>query len=128
MEKNDLRVSNELLEIRPLVFTNDELIISELEKFQNQTIRPVLKYQNDLIVQLTTTSPNYKRIPKDSSRQSYEKAIGSHLGQPSIKYSLIGCVIGLFTSEELKFYMLNQKECNKRIHQMLIERVIDQTY
>ena len=39
---------------------------------------------------------------------------------------LLGCVIGLLTTEEFKFYTTNTSKINKRIFSMLKERLSDQ--
>ena len=39
---------------------------------------------------------------------------------------LLGCVIGLLTTEEFNYYNFNTSNINKRIFSMLKERLLDQ--
>jgi len=101
---------------------------SSEEKFQNQTLRPILKFQNDLFIEVFknyatkhkgaffTMSPEKKLI-------YVENAI-----QRDIKFrnSLKGIVIGLFTTAEYKEYIQNSSNINKRMMNLLIERLKSQ--
>ena len=47
MVLNELRIADELLELRPMVAVEENA--KQLENFQNATLRPILKYQSDLL-------------------------------------------------------------------------------
>ena len=94
------------------------------ERFQNQTLRPILKVQNELLLEVFI---NYAKIQKGvffelsiSKKQLYiENAL-----QKDVKFSnsLKGMIIGLFTIAEYKEYSLNTSNINKRIGNLLMER------
>lgn len=94
------------------------------ERFQNQTLRPILKLQNELLLEVFI---NYAKIQKGvffelslSKKQLYiENAL-----QKDVKFSnsLKGMIIGLFTIAEYKEYSLNNSNINKRIGNLLMER------
>jgi hypothetical protein len=46
-----MREESELKALRPEIYT--EKATSDLELFQNQVLRPLLKYQHNIIIQLT---------------------------------------------------------------------------
>lgn len=110
-----------------LNITNSEAT-TETEIFQNQTLRPILKLQNDLYFSLFT---NYAlRQKADFSSLSVSKKqifIEQSIQKDAVlKNTFIGITIGMFTLEELKIYESESKVFNKRIITMLIERLKSQ--
>ncbi|AWG22473.1 glyoxalase [Flavobacterium faecale] len=98
------------------------------ENFQNQVLRPILKLQNDLFV---ASFLNYiTKYKKDFYAQSIEKKTATieNAIQKDIKYrnALKGMVVGLFTTEEYSLYIQNSSSLNKRMMNMLIERLKSQ--
>lgn len=98
---------------------------SSEEAFQNQTIRPILKLQNDLFVQVFI---NYAIKQKNVFfTLSPEKKINyiENVIQKDIKFrnSLKGMVIALFTVNEYLEYIKNSSNLNKRMMNLLIERL-----
>ncbi|MEL6916520.1 MAG: glyoxalase [Bacteroidota bacterium] len=121
--------SQNLLKIRPEISSakvTDSM--SNDERFQNKTLRPIIKLQNFLFI---AVFKNYIRKHKNAfyelsmeRRMEYiENAI-----QKDIKFrnSLKGMVIGHFTLEEYEEYILNSSSLNKRMMHMVIERIKDQ--
>ena len=128
MTFDNMRDSTELLQLRPLVATNKAAAVTSIEIFQNETLRPILKFQNDLFVQIVVGQQNYSGLLKTDGRKAFEKRLSIFLAQPALKFLLIGAVVGMFVEDELKYYTDNQKECNKRVFQMLVERLVDGLY
>ena len=98
------------------------------EIFQNQTLRPVLKLQNDLFLSLFT---NYALRQKSDfpTLSSFKKQmfIEQSLQKDAVlKNTFIGMTIAMFTLEELEVYQSDSKVFNKRIITMLIERLKSQ--
>lgn len=121
--------SSHLLKIRPtLSSAKVGTETSEGEYFQNITLRPIIKFQNFLLVEVFK---NYIRKHKDAfyslsheKRLEYiEKAI-----QKDIKFrnSLKGMIIGQFTVEEYETYIKDSSALNKRMMNMVVERLKDQ--
>jgi hypothetical protein len=98
------------------------------ERFQNQTLRPILKLQNDLFIAVFKNHINkhkndFYTLPVEKKLQFIENVI-----QKDIKFrnSLKGMVIGLFTLNEYELYIQNSSSLNKRMMNMLIERLKSQ--
>jgi hypothetical protein len=101
---------------------------SSEEIFQNQTLRPILKLQNDLFINVFK---NYiAKYKNDFHSYSIEKKLQyvENAIQKDIKFrnSLKGMVIGLFTIAEYEEYIRNSSRLNKRMMNMVIERLRDQ--
>jgi hypothetical protein len=101
---------------------------SSEERFQNTTLRPILKFQNDLFVEVFK---NYAIKQKGVFfTLSPEKKMGyiENVIQRDIKFrnSLKGIVIGMFTIDEYHDYILNSSNLNKRMMNLLIERLKSQ--
>lgn len=98
------------------------------EVFQNQVLRPILKLQNDLFL---AVFENYiHKNKKDFYALTIEKkmVLVENAIQKDAKFrnSLKGMVIGLFTVEEYQTYIQNSSNLNKRMMNMLIERIKSQ--
>ncbi|HRE79045.1 MAG TPA: glyoxalase [Flavobacterium sp.] len=98
---------------------------SNEERFQNLTIRPILKLQNDLFVDvfknyISKHKNDFYSYSTEKKLQFIENSI-----QKDIKFrnSLKGMVIGLFTINEYEDYIKNSSNLNKRMMNMLIERL-----
>ncbi|GIZ08224.1 glyoxalase [Flavobacterium sp. UMI-01] len=103
-------------------------VSSSDEIFQNQVLRPILKLQNDLFV---ASFHNYiSKYKSDFYTQSVEKKLFTieNAIQKDIKFrnALKGMVIALFTVEEYETYIKNSSSLNKRMMNMLIERLKSQ--
>ncbi len=101
-----------------------------MEVFQNNTLRPILKFQHDLTRRLLKNHRNYNAkhlstVTRDQYKNQLQKFIQSNV---DIKNQLTGMIIGLFTNEELGFYNQNKKEINRRIHQMQLKRFVDAAF
>ena len=95
------------------------------EVFQNQVLRPILKLQNDLFI---AVFKNYiSKYKNDFYSYSVEKKLAyiENSIHKDIKFrnSLKGIVIGLFTISEYTTYIQNSSSLNKRMMNMLIERL-----
>jgi hypothetical protein len=98
------------------------------EKFQNQTLRPILKLQNDLFIEVFKN--HISKHKNDFYQYSVEKKLQfiENTIQKDIKFrnALKGIVIGLFTIDEYATYIQNSSSLNKRMMNMLIERLKSQ--
>jgi hypothetical protein len=121
--------SSDLLRIRP-VLKNVKISpeMSADEYFQNNTLRPVIKLQNELLL---AAFRNYATKHKGHFfEMSPEKKMGyiENAIQKDIKFrnSLKGMIIGQFTVPEYETYIQNSSALNKRMMNMVIERLKDQ--
>ncbi|MEY4012822.1 MAG: hypothetical protein RIT22_1946 [Bacteroidota bacterium] len=101
---------------------------SEEEVFQNATLRPILKLQNDLIVLVFQNYVNQIKLPfKDFTVDKKMSSIATIISKDiQLQNTLKGIVIGLFTTEEYHYYSKTISNSNKRIKAMLIERLQSQ--
>jgi len=101
---------------------------SEEEVFQNATLRPILKLQNDLIVLIFQNYVNQIKLPfKDFTVEKKMSSIATIISKDiQLQNTLKGIVIGLFTTEEYHYYSKTISNSNKRIKAMLIERLQSQ--
>ena len=117
--------NNDKLRIRPELkdLLNDEM--TKEEKFQNATLRPILKMQHELVSLLVQTYiENKKGVYYDLSMERRPAYIKKNiLGDPKITHELRGLVIGMFTTDELAYYLENKGAINKRIQALLHQRV-----
>ena len=95
------------------------------ERFQNTTLRPIVKLQNDLFIlvfrnYISKHKNVFYTLPLDKRFQYIENTI-----QKDIKFrnSLKGMVIGQFTIEEYELYIQNSSSLNKRMMNLVIERL-----
>ncbi len=101
---------------------------SEIELFQNEVLRPILKFQNELIKSVFVGSLN--KHEKDFSKMNPQgrldyitRVIQKDLGLRNV---LIGAVLGIMTVDEIFQYYLHENEYRRRISKMVIERLADQ--
>jgi hypothetical protein len=98
------------------------------EAFQNRTLRPILKLQNELYLSLFT---NYA-IRQNADFNSFIYGEKSNFIEQSLQKNnvlrsiFIGITIGMFTLQELEVYNFDSKFFNKRIITMLTERLKNQ--
>jgi len=115
-----------LLELRPEI-PSAKLIsgMSAGEYFQNNTLRPIAKLQDELLV---AVFQNYCRKHKSvfydlsvEKRFDYiENAIHKDM---KFRNSLKGIIIGQFTIEEYELYIKNSSALNKRMMDIVKERL-----
>lgn len=101
---------------------------SAAEVFQNQTLRPILKLQNELLLtlfqQYFAQQKNVFYTLSAENKKMYVKDI--FLKDKKFLTFLKGVIIGLFSVEELGIYAENSSELNKRMMTMLQERIQSQ--
>ncbi|WP_445710812.1 glyoxalase [Flavobacterium sp.] len=98
------------------------------EVFQNKTLRPILKLQNDLIIEVFRNYAIKQKNVLFSLSPEKKKNYVENAIQRDIKFRnlLKGIVIGMFTISEYKEYIQNSSNLNKRIMGLLIERIKSQ--
>jgi len=122
MENRD----SELLKLRPqipsaIVTTS----MSEGEFFQNKTIRPIAKLQNDLLVEV------FKHYIKKHKNVFYDLSVEKRLDyienaihkDMKFRNSLKGIIIGQFTINEHRQYVKNSSALNKRMMSIVKDRL-----
>lgn len=115
-----------LLEMRPEIPTakiNPNMCSDE--RFQNQTLRPVAKLQNDLLLAVFRNYvAKHKNVfydlPVEKRLDYIENAIHKDM---KFRNSLKGMIIGQFTLEEFDIYSENSSALNKRMMDIVKERL-----
>lgn len=102
--------------------------MSDEERFQNETLRPIVKLQNDLLIaafaNYITKRKNVFHGLTAVKRVDYiENAI--HKDQ-KFRNSLKGMLIGQFTINEYECYITNSSALNKRMMNLVTQRLISQ--
>ncbi|QOW10225.1 glyoxalase [Kaistella flava (ex Peng et al. 2021)] len=117
------------LDLRPTLEIEILETSTAIEQFQNQTLRPILKLQNDIYASLFATYAMRQKADYDSLSGAKKRTfIEQSLQKDSVlKNTFIGITIGMFTLEEIETYSMESKEYNRRIITMLIERLKSET-
>ncbi|GGH42310.1 hypothetical protein GCM10011364_13730 [Mangrovimonas yunxiaonensis] len=101
--------------------------MSNDEYFQNKTLRPIIKLQNDLFIEVFKNYANkHKNVFYDLSGQKQINYIENAIHKDmKFRNSLKGMVIGQFTLDEYTFYITNSSALNKRMMNLVKEQLID---
>ena len=113
--------------IRPQINVED-LTNEPMERFQNHTLRQILKLQNDALLAickdfLQNKYKNFEGRDQTIKNSLLHEALKT---DQALKKLLYGMVIGLFTIEELDFYILHKSEINKRLVEFIFKRLSTQ--
>ena len=94
------------------------------ESFQNSTLRPILKFQNDLLLQVFINYAIKQKVLFFTLSPDKKEKYIENVIQKDIKFrnALKGIIIGLFSVEEYLIYIKNSSSLNKRMMTLLIER------
>ena len=98
------------------------------EHFQNETLRPIIKWQNALLVfHFKAYAIRRSLSLNELSRQKLEDIIEQALSKDAaLRNQMLGIVIGFFTLSEYEQYLEMDRPLNRRIIQMIKERLKDQ--
>ena len=124
-----MKRDSNLTDIRPII--KSAIINSNMsfdEQFQNATLRPVIALQNNLLIEVFK---NYIVKRKNVFYElSSEKQVDyiDHAIHKDMKFrnSIKGMIIGQFTTEEYSKYITNSSALNKRMMNLVMNRLIDQ--
>lgn len=104
--------------------------ISHEELFQNTTLRPILKFQNDILIHIfinyaTKNKSVFFSLSNEDKINYIEKTTSTDY---VFRNQLIGLIVGLFTIKEFCEYIKNSSNLNKRMINMLTERLKSQIH
>jgi hypothetical protein len=96
-----------------------------IQLFQDTTLRPILKFQHELILAvyheyLITHKINFEHLTSTQRNTKIEQSLKQNQTLQSI---LKGLILALFDETEIAFWMDNKDEINKRIQQLMIKRI-----
>ncbi len=126
-EKMEAR-DNNVLELRGETLGTITNQSSTEEVFQNKTLRPILKLQNDLFIQVFINYAVKQKAVFFSLTPDKKMAYIENVIHRDIKFrnSLKGMIIAFFTLDEYAEYIQISSNLNKRMMNMLIERLKSQ--
>ena len=109
----------------PDALTEGEL--KEEELFQNMVLRPVIKMQHDLLIMRVKSHFRSKRILFNvmDNKKRTEAIIQAFQSDHNLKKEIQGMIIGQLTVLEFQQYLKIERSINKRIIQMVRNRMID---
>jgi hypothetical protein len=101
--------------------------MSAIELFQNQTLRPIIKMQHDLLI---ASFKNYivkRKIDFSTLTAQKQRSKTKAVFVKDINYKnlTLGFIVGAFSADEYTYYSLSSSELNKRIIQIVTQRVQD---
>ena len=116
-----------LLALRPAIDAETEGV-GAMEAFQNQTLRPILKLQNELLLALVASYLHKYHGPFGRLPHPQLGALVTDLLKKNerLKRTLTGLVAGLFTEPEFRFFLDHEAEATRRLTSLLLQRVGDQ--
>jgi len=105
-----------------------EGVLSTEEAFQNKTVRPIVKTQSELLKRFVLSQLEFMKVDFDQlnalkKKQSLAALI---LKNQQFKREIIGIIIGQFSLDEFAIYLTMRKEVNRRITQIIHNRMVDQ--
>ena len=98
------------------------------ERFQNKTLRPILKGQNSLLLamlrlHLSVRKNIFYQLPQEQRPPYLVQAIQK---DANLRGTLKGIVIGQFTEDEFAQYATMAPAIDKRMMQLTIQRLLSQ--
>ena len=113
--------------LRPVLKNLINTNTSDLERFQNEVLRPIIKMQNNLLVAFFNNYIRNRKIEFNKLEAEFQKnKINTILTKDiNFKNILIGSIIGHLNENEIKIYLKSKSELNKRIIQMVMQRLQD---
>ncbi len=123
MNDRDFNLKN----CRPIISTariTDDMSFDE--RFQNITLRPIVKQQHDLFVLVFKNYiAKHKNVFYDLSLEKRLDYIENTVHKDmKFRNSVKGMIIGLFTLEEYELYITNSSSLNKRMMNIVKERLL----
>ena len=121
--------NTEIARLRPTIQANlNENPENSAGHFQNATLRPILKLQNELLLlmfkhYLQKTKGSFFLLAPPKQLEFIANAIRSDL---RFRNLLTGVVIGHFTESEWAVFAEQEQELTRRIADMLVQRFSDQ--
>ncbi len=102
--------------------------ISDEERFQNETLRPILKLQNPLLLALfrqyiQRRKNEFYQLPEPQRPTYVQQAVQK---DATLRNTLKGVIIGHFTDAEWEQYATLSRPLDKRLLQLAIQRLQSQ--
>ncbi|MEL7117987.1 MAG: glyoxalase [Bacteroidota bacterium] len=115
------------LSIRPKIVVEKEASTA-METFQNDVLRPIVKMQNDLLIDIYKHFLRKRKVPFDGmSIKKREQWIAQSLTKDNrLRGIMLGAIIGHFTAEEWSYFQAEESEARRRITSLITQRLQSQ--
>ncbi len=119
--------TEELLNLRPKIKSiQQDLNTSDLEQFQNDKLRPILKLQHEIVLVLFQSNlfrnkVLFAELKVEEKRSKLDQLFQKNL---NFKNQSVGVVIGMLTVDEYTVYTKDTSSHNRRIITMLKQRIM----
>lgn len=102
-------------------------IATETEDFQNKVLRPIIKMQSDLLIAHLNAKLDSLKVNLSEHKSEKQEEILTKLfhKDQAFKREIVGMVIGQFETKEYENYVPINKEINRRIVQIVLNRCLD---
>ena len=99
--------------------------ISDMERFQNEVLRPIIKLQHELIICCFQHYLEKRKIFLEELDFAKKTNLIHKLlkTDTQLKKELRGFIIGSFTIEEYQEYIKMYSELNKRVNNMILQKL-----
>lgn len=95
------------------------------EQFQNNTLRPIMKQQDQLLRAALRLFLAKRKVKLDqiAANQRFAKIKELVTRDNRLRGLLFGIAVGQFTTTEMEYYLEHDGEVNRRITNLLVERL-----
>lgn len=116
-----------LKSLLPAIAFEKKETMTDLELFQNEILRPILKYQNTGLCRLTLSycyqmNPAFSSLSGTKKRKMLNDLLS---GNQALRNQLTGMIISFLDASDWEFYEVQQKDIHKRMIQMIAVRVLE---
>ena len=98
---------------------------TDVEKFQNEVLRPIIKMQHHLLIAFFENYLQKRKIDFETLSEEKKKLKIKSIFEKDINFKnlILGIVAGHFSVDEYLSYKQRSSEFNKRILQIIIQRL-----
>lgn len=123
-----IRPDAALLALRPVLAVAPVTGDATAGDFLHHTLRPLLKLQNEVLLSVVADFVRDHHVPLATVAAADQQRLLTELLTRNVKlrYTVIGLVSGLFTTDELEYYRQHRPELNRRLLELAVRRVQEQ--
>ena len=112
---------------RPILSDLIKVNTTDVETFQNEVLRPIIKMQHDLLIAFLENYLQKRKIDFAILSEQKKRARIKSILEKDIQFKnmIVGSVLGHFSVKEYDLYNINSSEFNRRIRQIIIKRFQD---
>jgi hypothetical protein len=119
-----MRTEEMLKGLRPEI-QKEKTEVTEIELFQNEVLRPILKFQHDLWLLEWQQNAIFLVVKSLNNQTEQRKMLQILFSKNSgLVQRYIGMTAGYFTLTEFQYYLETKNEVDKRIKELLLTRFL----